>query len=129
MTEASALRTAIEGCDAAIYAYGMVGAHSSGAAVPRARKGLSAYRAHREVLQARLGEPVGAPSAFDLPFAVDGQSEASRLAALVDNRMAAVFADLAAASTGADRTSAVAAAMESAARAVTWGAPSQAFPH
>lgn len=128
MSTDQAVVAAINGEDAAIYAYGVIGARSRGARAGLARRALAAHRARRQSLQAALPEPVAAASAFDLPFPVTDQASAARLAVLVENRMAAVLAELAAATTDAPRGEAVTGAMECAARAVAWGGEPMAFP-
>ena len=129
MSSANGLIAAIQGADASIYAYGVIGAHSRGAAASRARKALSASRALRQQLQLQVAEQVPAASAFDLPFEVTDPATAARLAVLIDNRMAAVLAECAGSVADTEREVIVSAAMECAARAVTWGGASMAFPH
>ena len=76
-----------------------------------------------------VAETVPAASAYDLPFDVVDEATAARLAALVENRMAALLADVAAALTGDRRASAVTGTMDCAARAIAWGGEPLAFPH
>jgi hypothetical protein len=129
MSTEQAIMAAINGEDAAIYAYGVIGARSRGARAALARRALTAHRARREALQATIAEPVAAASAYDLPFPVEDAQDAARLAVLVENRMAALLADVAAATADDRRAQAVTGAMESAARAIAWGGAPQAFPH
>lgn len=128
MSAEEAVVAAVNGEDAAIYAYGVIGARSRGARATLARRGLAAHRARRQALQAAVAEPIAAASAYDLPFPVTDQASAARLAILIENRMAAVLADLAAATADAQRAQAVTGAMECAARAVAWGGEPMAFP-
>ena len=128
MSAEQAIVAAINGEDAAIYAYGVIGARSRGARAALARRTLSAHRARRQELQSRVAEPVAAASAYDLPFPVTDGASAARLAVIVENRMCALLADLAAATADDNRTQAVTGAMECAARAIAWGGQPQAFP-
>lgn len=129
MSPEEATIAAINGQDAAIYAYGVIGARSRGARAGLARRALAAHRGRRAALQSTVAEPVSAASAYDLPFSVTDPASAARLAVLVENRMAALLADLAGATTDDRRSDAVTGAMECAARAVAWGGVPQAFPH
>ena len=129
MSDAPAIVTAIQGVDAAMYAYGVIGAHTRGADAARARKALDLAQRWRADLQALATEQVGAASAYTLPFPVSDAVSARRLGAVVDDRLTAVLADAAAATSGSSRRGIVAAAMQCAARAVVWGGPPMAFPH
>jgi hypothetical protein len=129
MTTQQALTAAIEGEDACIYAYGVIGAHVKGAGRRKARKALESHRTWRDLWQSRSTGPyVPGASAYQLPFTVEDTESARRLAVLIETRMVAVYADLAAATTGDERSDAVAAASECATRSVSWGGPSLAFP-
>lgn len=127
MSGTEALRAAIAGEDAAIYAYGIVAAHA-GAGRARAERALAAHRRWRDRWAALLGEPVDAAVAYELPARVTGPVAARELASLVERRLVPAYADLAAALDGAERDDAVRAAAQCAQRAVRWGAPAQAFP-
>ncbi len=132
MTPQEAWSAVVTGEDGAVYAYSVAGAHVSGAARERALTGLGEHRAARDRAASKViaaGGTAPAPAiAYDLPFEVDGPKRARDLMALVDNRLVAQYADAAAATTDADRRAAARAAAECAMRAVTWGAPTQAFP-
>ena len=128
MSAETATISAINGEDAAIYAYGVIGARSRGARATLARRALASHRSRRQDLQSTVADPVSAASAYDLPFPVVDGADAARLAVLVENRMAAVLSELAAATQGERRAQAVTGAMECAARAVAWGGEPMAFP-
>ncbi len=128
MTVDEALRAAIAGEDAAVYAYGVIGARAEQPWRRRAVRVRSEHQSARSALQGQVSAPVAVPAAFDLPLPVTTTDEARQLAALVEQRLAAVYADLAAAQDGDGRQAAVEAAMACATRAVTWGASSVAFP-
>jgi hypothetical protein len=124
----AALTAAVSAEDACIYAYGVIGAQVSGAPQARARRALASHHSWRDRLQSETPDVIPSAIAYDFPFPVSNPASAKRLAALIENRMVGVYADVAAAADTVLRTEAVTAAMECAARAVTWGAESQAFP-
>jgi hypothetical protein len=122
----------VAGEQAAVYAYSVAGAHLAGASRSAALVGLDAHRARRDraasLVVAAQGTPPPAAVAYTLPFPVRSPSSARRLMSLVDNRLVGLYADAAQATTGDDRRWAARAAAECATRAVSWGAPAQAFP-
>jgi Domain of unknown function (DUF4439) len=124
MTEVEALAQVLEGCDAAVYAYGLVAAHVTGAARAQALSAMAAHRASRDQLRTRLvavgATPPPAAAAYTSPFPVTDASTARRLAALVEYRLAGQWAGLAAASTSTARSNAALAAQACAVRQVTW---------
>ena len=129
MTAEQALLAAIEAEDAAVYAYGVIGAHLDGPAERRARRALHAHRSLRTQWQSQATAQVATPAAYDLPFTIEDATSAKELAVLVERRVSAISADLAAVSTGPVREQAVTAAMEAATRSVVWGGEPQSFPH
>ena len=131
MSKESALTAAIEGENAAIYAYGVIAANLGGGAKKRALQALGNHRSWVDRWGMLLGDqaPPPVPTAYDLPIAVSNAETARQLAPIIENRLVVVYADLASASTDQMRSDAVLAAAECATRAVMWGGPSQAFPH
>jgi hypothetical protein len=125
----TALVRAIEGEEAAVYAYGVAAAFLTGASSDLARGGLAAHRfkvaALRQTLAAAQQPP--APLGFELTRPVDADT-AARLLADVESRLCAVYADLAAETSQEIRRDAVLSARECAVRAIAWGATPQAFP-
>ena len=132
MTLTEALTRAIQGEAAAVYAYGLLGPHLSIDMQGSARSSLNAHRQREIALRVRLeaagGTQPGAAAAYDSPVNVTDSATASLLAGVVEMRLAATYADLAAACEGTDRCDAVLVARECAVRAVGWGAPTQPFP-
>lgn len=132
MTAAEAWSAVVAGEDAAGYGYSVAGGRVSGGARRRALAGLEAHRALRDraalAVIAAGGTPPGPAAAYTLPPGVESAPSARSLMARVDNALVGLYADAAAASEGDDRRRAARAAAECAARAVAWGAPSQAFP-
>lgn len=125
----SALLAAIEGEEAAVYAYGVAIPRLPGTEGDLARGGLAAHRLRVVALRQRLAgaDQPAAPGGFDVEVPVDA-GQAAALLAGVEVRLAAVYADLAGSVTGSDRRDAVLAARECAVRSVAWGATPQAFP-
>ncbi len=124
-----ALTAAIDGEEAAVYAYGVAIPRLSGSLSDLARGGLAAHRLRVISLRQRLpvAQQPPPPGGFDVDPPVDA-TQASDLLAGVEVRLAAVYADLAAHTFGADRRDAVLAARECAVRSVAWGGTPQAFP-
>jgi hypothetical protein len=115
---------------AAIYGYGVVVGQLSGRPANRARRALRSHQSWLDRWRTELTDadaPAPEP-AYALPYVVDSAATARSLAATLDERLVGWYADLAAATQGEERSAAVDAARENATRAVTWGAPSQAFP-
>ncbi len=124
-----ALTAAIIGEQAALYAYGVAGPHLADADRDMALGGLAAHRARILILRERaddVTEP-GAAGGY-LTGPVETPEQARALLAGAEARLAATYADLAGASSGADRTEAVLTACECSARAIGWGGPPEAFP-
>lgn len=124
-----ALAAAIEGEQAATYAYGLAGPHIGAADRDLLLGGLAAHRSR--ILALRLSaddttEP-GSPAGYEAA-SPETEEQARALLADVEAKLSAAYADLAAASSGAPRTDAVMAARECAVRSVSWGGAPQAFP-
>ena len=97
---------------------------------PGGRRGAGARARSRAagLVTAAGGTAPPAAASYDLPGPVATPRQARDLMAMVDNALVAVYADAAAASAGDDRRWAARTAAANAARAVSWGAASQAFP-
>lgn len=116
----------LAGESAAIYAYGVVAGQSRGV---QRRRALTCLRAHEQWRDRWAeGAPFPAAVAYALPVEVTDATTARALAQQVENGLVALYADLAASSVDAKRVDAVRAAQQCAARAVRWGAATQAFP-
>lgn len=124
-----ALLAAIEGEEAALYAYGVAGPWLDARDRDLALGGLAAHRARVLLLRTSAADAVesGAPGGF-VTGPVDSTASARSLLAVVEARLAATYADLAAAVTGGERRNAVLAACECSVRSIGWGAPPSAFP-
>ena len=132
MTPAEALAAAISGEDAAVYAFGVAGAHLEGDDVAVAIAALDIHRSRAASLRHTLAE-TGATTptpaaAYELAFPVLDSLSARRLAATVEARLAGIYAQLAAAMLQDERRSASLTARECASQAVLWGGVPTAFP-
>lgn len=132
MTPVEAWSAVVAGEDAAVYAYSLAGALLPTDARRRALAGLDEHRAARSraagLVTAAGGVAPPAAASYDLPGPVRTARQARDLMAQVDNALVAVYADAAGATAGPDRLWAARTGAANGARAVTWGAASQAFP-
>ncbi|WP_432501297.1 DUF4439 domain-containing protein [Kineococcus arenarius] len=125
----AALQAVLAGEHAAVWCYGLVAGRLADELRARALDAAGAHRAVRDdltsTLRARGAEPVGARAAYD---AAAPTAEAARLlAASVEERLTAVYADLAAASR-ADRDLAAAGVLRAAGAARGWGGTTVNLP-
>lgn len=138
-TEEPARAAAIEAAQAAlraehavVYGYGVVGGRIDDDRRAQARSGHDAHRARRDAMHRAVrrlgGRPEASAAAYAMPFPVPDADAAARLAAELEDRVAAVYADLVRASEGALRRDAASALREAAVRAVAWRGRGVAFP-
>ncbi|WP_337060973.1 DUF4439 domain-containing protein [Kineococcus sp. G2] len=124
-----ALQEVLAGEHAAVWCFGLIAARLDGEPRERAVAAIAAHRDARDdvtaLLRARGAEPVGAQAAYDA--AAPTPQAATLLAASVEERLAAVHADLAAASR-TDRALAAAGVLRSARAARGWGGTTTNFP-
>ncbi len=115
---------AVAGAHAAVYTYGLCGAHLTGAERSRALEAMASQREVRDRLAAVLsGAGASAPPAqvaYDPPVPVRDSASARRVAGLVEDRCAGLLAAAAAELTGPDRTWAATVAQQCARRQVGW---------
>ncbi|MFJ4437484.1 ferritin-like domain-containing protein [Streptomyces sp. NPDC088923] len=130
--ERKAAQAALRAEHAAVYGYGVVGGRVAATRRDDARAAYDAHRARRDALERDVtdlgGTPEPAAAAYTLPFAVPDAAAALRLAGALEERVAAVYADLVRAASGQRRADAAAALREAAVRAVRWGGDGVAFP-
>lgn len=130
--QANALAAVLAAEQAAVYAYGVVGAQGAAADRDDALAALQRHAARRDLVAARLSvaqrTPKPAAPAYQLPFAVATPAQARKLAAHVESAVADANADLVAASPAAARVEASRWLAESAVAARRWGARAQTFP-
>jgi len=126
------LQTVLAGEHAAIYGYGVVGAHLRGRARSRAQAGYDVHRARRDQLRGLLVEretvPVAAAAGYALSRPVDSAGDATLLAIELEERVAAVWVDAVADLTGDLRELAARVVQDAAVRAAAWRGGSVAFP-
>ena len=131
-SEVAALQTVLAAEHAVVYGYGVAGAHLVGAEQSRATRGWERHRSDRDaveaVIAARSATPEPPRAAYALPFPVTNAREARSLLALLEDRLAAVWADAVAALNGELRTTAADGLTEAALAALAWGAETVAFP-
>ena len=129
-----ALQEMLAGEHAAVYAYGVLG----GRLAPGTREQTQAtqayveHRTRRDDVTALLveldAEPVAAEVTYALPNAVDDAAQAAAVARRVEDRCSVLYAQVVAATTGRTRAYAVAALVDAATRALSWGAEPVALP-
>lgn len=130
--DVTALQAALAAEYAAVYGYGVVGAHTAGATRAVALRAMAWHQAQQPTLSAQVvaaaAKPVAADPAYVLPFPVADRASALRLAAQLEDGVAAAYADLVAAASGANRLWAAQALGECAVRAAVWTGSSTPFP-
>ncbi len=134
MSDLDLLQTALAAEHAAIYGYGLLGAHLRGAKQETATALWEAHRARRDRLAALVaglgGTPVAAQPAYRLPVQVTSARTAAQLAAALEQNVLDGYAGLAGATAPALRSLAAQAMQEAVTRQIRWSgaAPSTAFP-
>lgn len=119
-----ALSRALAAEHAAIFGYGVVGAHLTGPALASARQAEAAHRDRRDDVAQRIaaakGPLVPAEAAYALPFAVTDGPSAIRLAATLEEGTAGAWRDALSATEGKDRAFVLDSYMTSAVQATRW---------
>lgn len=132
MTETDLLQRALAAEHAAVYGYGVAGARLRGRARADATKAYEAHLASRNSLLVTIADsgamPAAAAPAYDLPFAVRTGKQAQKLAAALEDGIAATYADVVAGTSGSVRGMAALAMQEAAVRGARWRGRSVAFP-
>ncbi|NAS23261.1 DUF4439 domain-containing protein [Herbidospora sp. NEAU-GS84] len=131
MSASVGLSKALAAEHAAVYAYGVIGAKTTGALRTRATTGFDAHRARRDQLRAlmrRRGETPAEPGTYQLPFEVTTAAQAARLAAYIEERVCAAYVELSADTDPGLRRLAVLATQEAAVRGFGWQPQIPAFP-
>jgi hypothetical protein len=119
------LQRALAAEHAAIWGYGVVGARLAGAARGAATEAETEHRGRRDaatqLVITRGGQPVPAAPAYTLPFPVTGSAAALRLAARLEDGVAATWRAVIGATDEATlRRTALAALTDAAVRATQW---------
>lgn len=121
---AEGLRAALAAEHAAIFAYGRLGVLLDQAGRNEARAAETVHRARRDALVLMLDElraaPVPAEAGYRLPFPVTDRASALKLAAHVEEGVAANWRAVLKLTTGSHRGNALEAYTDAAVRAVRW---------
>jgi Domain of unknown function (DUF4439) len=131
-TAIRALQAALTAEHAAIYGYGVAGAHLTGARQKAAASDWAVHEAARDTLAAMItalgAQPVAAATAYRLPFPVRGEQAAITLAAYLEDRVTTAYLGLVALSETRLRAFGARAAQSAALRATSWRGRTLAFP-
>lgn len=128
----SALQTALAGEHAAVYGYGVLAVRLTKAQRNAAQNAYDTHRARRDVLigliEGASADPVAAAPAYALPFPVVTAADAVKLAAQLEERLGAAYADIVQAAESDTRRTGLEWLTDAAVRAVRWRGTSVAFP-
>ncbi|HTX25725.1 MAG TPA: ferritin-like domain-containing protein [Streptosporangiaceae bacterium] len=127
-----ALQAALAAEDAAIFGYGVAGAHLAGSRQAAAEQDWTGHNRARDTLAAmisRLGAvPVTGQAFYQLPFPVRDAASAVALAAYLEDGVTRAYLALVAVSAPALRDFGAVAMQASAERAAYWRGSTEAFP-
>jgi hypothetical protein len=122
--EADRLQVALAAEHAAIYAYGVIGSHLTGAELGLARAGDRAHRDLRDTVADLVSSagatPAAAAAAYRLPKPVTDRTGALALAVEIETRVAAVWRSTLGVSPDVNRATALEALIDAAVRAAEW---------
>jgi hypothetical protein len=128
----SALQAALAAEDAAIFGYGVAGAHLAGASQTAAEQDWTSHNEARDTLTAMISAlgatPVAALAVYRLPFAVHDAASATALAARLEDGVTRAYLGLVVVAAQRLRTFGALAMQVSAERAAFWRGSTQAFP-
>jgi hypothetical protein len=132
----SALQETLAAEHAAVFVYGVLGGRVSSASDPitadRLRAAYEAHRSRRDQLRSSIADldkvPVAAAPAYDVDVRNRAATELLAVARSVEERCAAVYAQLVASSTEGHRRWAVAALTDAAVRLLDLGGAPTAYP-
>ena len=126
------LQEALAAEHAVVYGYGVAGARLSGQARERALRAYDRHRAQRDelvrVVADRGGDPVAPAAAYALPRPVRDARDALELVTLLEERLAAVWADAVLELAGDLQQRAADGLREAAVAAALWRRGSVPFP-
>jgi hypothetical protein len=128
----SALQAALAAEHAAIYGYGVVGAHLTGVALTAATGDWVAHQIARDSLEALLRsmstQPVAAAVAYRLPHPVHSSAAATSLAVILEDRVTTAYLGLVAVTGRRIREFGAQEVVAAAKRAAAWRGRTVAFP-
>lgn len=136
MTPLEALQATLAGEHAAVYVYGVVGGRvSASAQAELAEQVAAAYTIHRgrrdqlmAMVRAADAEPVPAEVSYELPNPASTPAQLRRVARELEQRCAAVYADMVGSTSGANRQWALDALEDTAVRMLGLGVEPEPFP-
>jgi Domain of unknown function (DUF4439) len=128
-----ALQSALAAEHAAVYGYGVVGAHLTGSQQATATTDWVAHQVARDRLEAMLrsaggSQPTAAAVAYQLPIPVRNAGQAVALAVVLEDRIATAYLGLVVLSNAAIREYGAQQVQASALRAAAWRGSTVAFP-
>jgi hypothetical protein len=128
----AALQAALSAENAAVFGYGVAGAHLAGPQRAAAQRDWVAHQTARDTLTGMLtaagAQPAPAAAAYALPFAVHDARGAVELAALIEDRVTAAYLGVVALTGPALRDFGARQVRTAALRAAGWRGASLAFP-
>ena len=131
-TAVSALQAALAAENAAIFGYGVVGAHLTGSSQTAAGQDWTGHNQSRDTLTAMISAlgatPVAAQAFYRLPSPVHDATSAMALAAYLEDGVTRAYLGLVAVSDQRLRRFGALAMQGSAGRAAFWRGTTQAFP-
>jgi Domain of unknown function (DUF4439) len=131
-TAVSALQAALAAENAAIFGYGVAGAHLAGSSLAAAEQDWTRHKEARDTLTAmirRLGAaPAATQAGYQLPFRVHDATSAAALAAYLEDGVTRAYLALVAVSDQRLRRFGALAMQGAAQRAAFWRGSTQAFP-
>ena len=127
-----AMQAALAAENAAIFGYGVAGAHLSGTRKTAAEQDWTGHTQARDTLTTMVSAlgatPVAAQAYYRLPFAVHNATTATALAAYLEDGVTRAYLGLVAVSGEKWRTFGALAMQSAAQRAAFWRGTTQAFP-
>jgi hypothetical protein len=127
-----ALQAALAAEQAAVFGYGVAGAHLSGSRGSAAMQYWTGHKASRDTLAAMISAAGATPDAaqayYQLPFTVHDAATATALAAYLEDGVTRAYLGLVAVSDQKLRTFGATAMQKAAQRAAYWRGSTQAFP-
>ncbi len=128
----SALQAALAAENAAIFGYGVAGAHLTGSRWAAAQQDWTGHNQARDTLAAMISKlgaaPVPAQAFYQLPFRVHDAASAMALAAYLEDGATRAYLGLVAVSDQRLRRFGALAMQGAAQRAASWRGSTQAFP-
>jgi hypothetical protein len=128
----AALQTALAAEDAAIFGYGVAGAHLSGSRQSAAERYWTGHNEARDTLTAMISglgaSPVAAQAFYQLPFPVHDAASAIKLAAYLEDGVTRAYLGIVAVSDQRLRIFGALAMQSAAERAAYWRGSTEAFP-